>query len=144
MIERSKMHYYPCHQAEIPSVLLLLYKCTLLVRVQRKRVALMIFAFLKERREYFLCTYMYIPLSWICSLSQCLLTEDMLCAHKHTCRQQCTRGGSKHRQRKFLRCQLFELQPFGNLATQCNTWLICFCNGSSAPVPGCEINIYFA
>lgn len=35
---------------------------------------------------------MYVPMSWICSLSQCLLTKDMLCACKHTCRQQCTKG----------------------------------------------------
>lgn len=46
------MHYYPCHQAEIPSVLLLLYKCILLVRVRRKQVALMIFAFLKKKRRF--------------------------------------------------------------------------------------------
>lgn len=118
------MCYYSCHQVEIPSILLLLYKCTLLIGIQRKQVALMILAYLKKKKKYFLCTYMYVPMSWICSLCQCLLSKDMLCACKHTCRQQCTKGGKdvhKHRKRMFLKYQQFELQPFGDLAIQCNT-----------------------
>lgn len=45
------MCYYSCHQVEIPSILLLLYKCTLLIGIQRKQVALMILAYLKKKKN---------------------------------------------------------------------------------------------